>query len=85
VVTVVDDVGDPIDDATVTWSTDDDTDEPCDASGNVYSCARELHHFGVTIRVVRSGFTPFETTVHVSAFECQVVTEMLEVELDPAI
>ncbi|MBC7172525.1 MAG: carboxypeptidase regulatory-like domain-containing protein [Polyangiaceae bacterium] len=83
VVTVTDEIGELIADATVTFSVDGNAFEPCIVNEDAtYTCGFETSgHF--TVRVDLPGYQIFETSQHISEDECHVITETLEVELVP--
>ncbi len=81
VVTVVNELGEPVTDATVTFAEGAAPAEPCGGEGD-YVCGQEVDG-DLTIRVEREGYEPFEDVVHVAYDGCHVVTEELFVELVP--
>ncbi len=82
-VNVVDDQGQSIPTADVVWNiaSEDDAPEPCDpVGGGGWVCGYEVAG-ELQIDVSAAGFQPSSTLVTVTADECHVITELLDVVL----
>lgn len=74
-VSVEDDAGDPVTDATVTYSVDGETPVACEqAMDGLYPCGPEIEG-DITVSATADGLGTDEQTVTVSADECHVITE----------
>ncbi len=82
-VTVTDDDGDLLDDATGTYWVDGDGPSTClEGYDGELHCGYEVEGT-IEVRIEREGYAPYEATVEVGAADsCHVETEELEVALD---
>lgn len=82
-VNVVDDAGEAVTDAVVTFSTDGGIVQRCTTEGDGrYACGVEL--FGdFVINVTRTGFVAASANVTVDADACHVLTEIVDIALAP--
>lgn len=80
-VTVIDDAGNNLVDADVTWTGDDGVPTSCENNGGgEYVCGYEVSG-EVTIDATRAGHEPASELVVVETDECHVITEQLTLSL----
>jgi hypothetical protein len=82
IVEVVDELGEPVEDAAVTFDEGGGVEEPCLTADGIYRCGQEVPG-QLTIRVDHPGYEPAEQTVIVHRNECHVLTEELDFALVP--
>ncbi len=81
-VTVTDADGEPVPEVGVTYEANGGAPETCEEHGGAYLCGHEVEG-DLLIRVQAEGYQDHAETVTVTADECHVLTEHLEVILQP--
>ena len=86
-VTVIDDSGEPVFDAEVTYQPDGGDVTDCESwpggAEATFACGYEVAG-EITVRVSSPGFDPVERVVTVASDECHVIGEAVEITLTPA-
>ena len=82
---IITDGTDPVDDATVQYSLAGEAPVDCESisAANEWVCGWEVSG-DLTITVDAPGFSPYTETVTVGSDACHVISESLDVVLDPA-
>lgn len=81
-ITVVDEAGEIIDDATVTFAVDQEERGACERIGDTWACGWEEEGYFL-IEATAPGYGTTVTVVEVGGDECHVATEEIELVLSP--
>ena len=80
-VQILDETGQPVADATPTYSVDGGEEQACEDDGTGgYNCGEDQSG-EITVHVSLDGYEDEEASVTVEADECHVITESLEIQL----